>query len=111
MSVLKCDLKGFEVRNHTFISSTFFFLCKIVLINEHCNVPVYSQGLLKCKQLVIQLYRVTGGILFWHGPWGEKMFYSLDDRLRLLNFFMQSRRAAEESKFQHAEIGLLTADD
>lgn len=39
------------------------------------------------------------------------MFYSLDDRLRLLNFFMQSRRAAEESKFQHAEIGLLTADD
>lgn len=27
----------------------FFFLCKIVLINEHCNVPVYSQGLLKMQ--------------------------------------------------------------
>ena len=91
------------------------FFVHTLLTNKQCNVQVYNDGSLTCKDCLIQLCRVICRVLFWHDHWGEKIFYSLHHRLRLLMFFFfkvkEQLRSAEvptHAQKQNAEGG---ADD
>lgn len=79
-----------------FISDIIFILHNALLINEHCNVQVSNDDPLKFKGYMTQLCRVIWGILFWHDLGGGGVFYSLEHRLKLNFFFLQSKRAVEE---------------